>query len=490
MVPSDDLNDDVSIGEEGDDEAPERMNLDIKVTSPSACERHVTVTIPHEDVQRYFDKAFSDMMGSATVPGFRAGRAPRKLIEARFRKDVSEQVKGSLLMDSLTQVTEDQNFSAISEPDLDASSLEVPAEGPLTYEFDIEVRPEFDLPDWRNLEIDRPTREFAEADIQRQIERLLGQFGKLIPHDGPAATGDYISCNLTFKNGDQVLSEGKEEVIRIRPVLSFRDCKIEQFDKLMKGVRAGQTREGKAQMGDAGVEALRGKQITAIFDVLEVKKLSLPDLTPEFLTQLGFDGEGELKDAVKESLARQLEYHQQQEARRQLTAALTKAAQWDLPPKLLQRQSSRELQRAVLELQRNGFSEDDIRAHGNELRQNSAVNTARALKEHFILERIGEEEHIEVEPADYDAEVALIAKQSDESPRRVRARLEKQGMMDALRNQIIERKVIDVVLKHAKFKDVPYKSQDLDTEAVDQTVGGEEEEAGESAGAEASQSAS
>lgn len=115
-------------------------------------------------------------------------------------------------------------------------------------------------------------------------------------------------------------------------------------------------------------------------------------------------------------------------------------------------------------------------AHENELRQNSSVSTARALKEHFILERIAEDEKLDVDADDYDKEIALLAEQSGESPRRVRARLEKGGLMDTLRNQIIERKAVELVLKHAQFKDVPYQPQGLDTEAIDQAVGGEDEE--------------
>jgi len=475
MVSSDKVNEELSPADEEGEEALPRMNLGVQVTSPSACERHVTVTIQHEDIERYFDRAFSDMMGTATVPGFRAGRAPRKLVEARFRKDVAEQVKGSLLMDSLSQVTEDQKFSAISEPTFDVESVEVPHAGPMTFEFDLEVRPEFELPEWRGLSIERPVREFSEADIKKRLERTLASWGRLVPLADAASVGDYITCNLTFKNGDEVLSQGSEEVIRIRSVLSFRDCKIEKFDKLMKGVRAGETREAKAKMSDDLPGELRGKQITAIFEVLEVKRLELPELTPTFLKSLGCDNEGELKDKIKSLLERQLQYHQQQEARRQITTALTKTAEWDLPPNLLKRQSAREFERAILEMRRNGFPEEEIRARGNELHQHSAVNTARALKEHFILERIGEEEKIEADEADYDHEVALIAGQTEESPRRVRARLEKEGLMDSLRNQIVERKVIELVQSEATFKDVPYTPPDLDTEAIDQAVGGEDD---------------
>ena len=125
-----------------------------------------------------------------------------------------------------------------------------------------------------------------------------------------------------------------------------------------------------------------------------------------------------------------------------------------------------------MELQRSGFSEEEIRAHENVLRQNSRASTARALKEHFILERIAEDQEIDADEQDYDAEIAMIARQTNESPRRVRARLEKQGSMDVLRNQIIERKVIDLILANAMFKEVPYQIEESDVAALELTAAG------------------
>ncbi len=170
--------------------------------------------------------------------------------------------------------------------------------------------------------------------------------------------------NLTFKDGERIISSAAEEVVRIRPELSFRDGTIADFDKLMSGIRAGETRQGEAEVApDAPNAALRGKKVTALLEVLEVKKLEIPPLTPELLDELGgFELESDLRDAIKDQLGRQLEYEQHRRARRQITAALTEAANWDLPPALLERQSHRELQRAVLELKRSGFSEEDIRA--------------------------------------------------------------------------------------------------------------------------------
>jgi trigger factor len=434
------------------------------------------VTVPREDIDRYFDKEYSELMPTAQVPGFRPGHAPRKLVENRFRKDIAQKVKSELLMECLGQVNEDEKLAAISEPDFDFDAIELPEEGSLTFEFDIEVRPEFDIPEWKGLAIEKPVREISDADVDQTLQSILANRGRLVPFDGIAVVGDYITTNLTFKHDGKELASAKEEVIRIRPTLSFRDAKIEKFDKLMEGVRAGETREIETQLGEeaANVE-LRGQKVTAIFEVLEVKKLETPEVTPEFLADLGgFESEADLRDAIRDQLARQLEYEQHQRAREQITAALTVSADWELPPALLQRQSRRELQRAVMELQRSGFSDDEIRAHENALRQNSQVSTARALKEHFILERIAEEESIDAEDADYDAEIRLIAAQSGESPRRVRARLEKSGSMDVLRNQIIERKVIEQILANAKFKEVPYEFRRTEEEALDQSAGGGE----------------
>jgi len=118
-----------------------RLALEVKIDKPSACERHVTVTVAQEDVSRYLKEAFSELMPKAELPGFRPGRAPRKLVESRFKEHVADQVKGKILMDSLSQLSDDHQFTAISEPDFKMESVQLPDDGPMVFEFDIEVRP-------------------------------------------------------------------------------------------------------------------------------------------------------------------------------------------------------------------------------------------------------------------------------------------------------------------------------------------------------------
>ena len=471
MTNDDSQNADISHDTDSDDAA---LQLDVAIESPTACQRHITVTVNRKDIDRYFDDAFSEMMPTANVPGFRVGRAPRKLVETRYRKEVADQIKGSLLLDSMAQVNEDHDLAAISEPDIDLGSVELPAEGPLTFEFDLEVRPEFDLPDWKGLKIERPTKQFSDSDIDQQLERVLANYGKRVPSESPIEAGDYVTVKISASADGEDLGAPSEKTVCVRPSLSFRDGTLEDFGKLVEGAKNGQKISGTVQLvDDAPNTDLAGKEVQLELEILDVKKFKLPELNAEFLAQIGdFDTEADLRDAVKDSLQRQLDYQQQQRARQQITQLLTAAADWELPPEMLKRQSGRELERKIMELRRSGFPEADIKAHANELRQNSQQATATALREHFILERIAEEEEIEAGEADYDQEIGLIAMQTGDSPRRVRAQIEKKGLMDSLRNQIVERRVIDLVLGEAKFKDVPFDVEGGDTEAIDLAIGG------------------
>lgn len=462
--------------EEASEQEKPKLALEVKVEKPSACQRHVTVTVARDDIERYFKNAFDDLAPKAEVPGFRPGRAPRKLVESRFREQMSNQVKGTLLMDSVTQASETCDFSAISEPDFDFEAIELPDDGPMTFEFDIEVRPEFDMPEWQGLKLKRQEHEYTEDEVSEHLNVLLARYGHMVSKDGPAEAGDHVTLNITFKDGDDELSKVEKHTVEVKPTLSFSDGNIEGFDSLMVGTNAGDHREVKVVISsDAENEALRGKEVSADIEITEVRHLDLPEMTVAFLDRIGgFEDEEELRDAVRKELERQLAYHQQRKIRQQITAILTKNANWELPPDMLRRQGRRELERAVLELRSSGFSDDVIRQHQNQLRQNSLASTERALKEHFILERIAEEHKIDAEPGDYDAEILLIARQSNESPRRIRARLEKRGQMDALRNQIIERKVIDLITGEAEFTEVPFEAEKDETVAIDHAISGVE----------------
>ncbi len=453
-----------------------QLNIELKVDAPSSCERHVTVTIAEEDVKRYFDEAFSELMPKASLPGFRPGRAPRKLVEQRFRKDLMDQVKSKLLTDSLGQVLEELDLSAISEPDFDFEAIEVPESGPMTFEFDIEVRPEFDLPNWKGLKLEKYRGEVSPEHVDQTLRDLVRSAAEMVPAEGPAQLGDRLTVNLRVTHGGQEVAKYEGLALTLAGALSFPDSEILDFDDLMAGAKPGDKRQTQAIIShDAPVEDLQGEKVDVEIELVAIERTDTSrEGLADVLKRAGLESEGELRDLIRNRLERQIAYESNQRIRTQIVTELLASADWELPPELVKRQASRELQRAILELQASGFPESEIQLYRNELQRNSVESTTKALREHFILERVAEEEEIDVEPEDYDEEVQLIAEQRSLPPRRVRAQLEKSGMMDSLRNQILERKAIERIANEATFKEVPYRFNEKQTEAVSVPLTGEQ----------------
>jgi trigger factor len=459
--------------EAGGDKKEGKLHQSVELTDIGPCKKHVKVTIERGDIDKKLDEKFSELVHDSNVAGFRPGKAPRAIIIRRFQKDVTDQVRAQLLLQSLEQLADDHDIAPLSAPDINPAAIEIPKEGPLVYEFDVEVRPEFDLPDYKGLKLRRPVKDFTDEDVEKEEKRLLSPYGQLVPKpEGDAQAGDYLIVDMTARDGDRVLGELKELTLRADPQLAFKDGVAERFAEQTRGAKAGETRVVDVTMSEKAADPnLRGKKVQATLEIKDVKKMRLPELTHEFLHTFGVHTPEQLREQLRVLLGRRLEYTQRQSAREQVLAQISAASQWDLPQDLLVRQARKTLARRVMEMREAGIAEEEIRGRQRLLEQDILRSTALALKEHFVLQKIAETEKIEVNEDDLNDEIERIALQDDESPRRVRARLEKEDLMDTLAAQIVERKALDLVLDSAEYEDVP-----LD-KAADQAVATVEEQA-------------
>ncbi len=478
------------IDEEAGEKEKDVLNQEVTITEAGPCKKHVKVSIPRADIDARFNEKFSELVSDAQVPGYRPGKAPRKLIEKKFYKDVSEQLKAELLLASLEQMGEKHHLNPLTQPDIDPYKIELPKEGPLEYEFDIEVAPEFELPEYKGLTLKRPMREIKDADVDKTQRVLLSRYGTLERKDGPAQLGDYLIADVATSAEGKQLSKHENLVVKVDPQLAFKDGTIKDFGERLKDVKANETRSAQLTLSPGATGGLKGKKIDIRFDVKEVKELKLPELTHEFLHQLGVHNVEQLREMVRGVLKRQLEYQQRQAAREQVLQHIAAAATWQLPQDLLVRQARSTLARRVMELRQSGFPEEEIKAKANLLQQDSLAVTERSLKERFVLQKIAEVEKLDVSDEDIDFEIEQMAEQSGETPRRVRARLEKEELLETLATQIIERKAIDLVLSSATYEDVPFEPEAAGVGAVEeQAVPGSDEPAAEASAESASQTA-
>jgi trigger factor len=193
----------VTVGDEPDAGSKRKLEMQVDIRDVGPCKKHVKVSIPRSEIERQYTESLEDFGKDVAVPGFRPGRAPRQLVIKRFKKQVSEQVKSSLLMASLEQLDEDYELDPIAQPKLDVAAIELPEDGPMNFEIDVEVRPQFTLPEYHGLTLKRPVRPISEADIQTHLQRYLERYGQVVPKlEGAAELGDYLTADLVFHRPD------------------------------------------------------------------------------------------------------------------------------------------------------------------------------------------------------------------------------------------------------------------------------------------------
>jgi len=467
-----------------EEKKPQKLTQAVEFKDIGPCKKHIKVTIERGAIEQKLQEKFKELVTDQemVVAGFRPGKAPRKIVERRFRKDVNDQIKSEVLLQSLEQLAEDHDVAPLSPPNIDPAKIEIPKDGPMIYEFEVEVRPQFDLPNYKGLKLKRPVKTFTDGDVVKEMQRLLEPYGQLMPKaaaagqtEPTAEDGDYVIVDIATKQGVRVLSQATEVKVRVNPRLAFKDGVADKFGEQIKGAKPGETRNVDITLSDAVAdETLRNQTVQASFLVKDVKTVQLPEVTHELCHEFGVHSEEQLKELIRSVLDRRLDYEQRQAARRQVLAQIGEASKWDLPQDLLMRQSRNALRRRVTEMRAGGMSDEDINGQMRLLQQDVVSSTALALKEHFVLQKIAEVEKLEVNKDDIDAEIQRLAAQYDESPRRIRARLEKDDMMDSLEIELIERKSLDLVLSSAEYEDVPLdQTEDRLGTVEEQAVPGE-----------------
>jgi len=429
----------------------------VEIRDVGPCKKHVKVTVDRAAIDARFDEKFSDLVRSdqSYVNGFRPGKAPRRIIERRYKKEVASEIKTEILMASLEQLAEEQAISPLSPPELDPGTIGIPDAGPFVYEFDIEVRPEFDLPGYKGLRLRRPTHSFTDADVTREARRFLEPFGQIVPkEDQTVGPDDLVTADVSIRRDGKELNKLEEVRIKVEKRLALADGVAEDFGRQMTGAKPGDTRTVDITLSqEVANPALRGTKVQAAFTVKDVKTVKPPELTAEVLGYFGVKTAEQFNELIRVRLERQLEYTQRQTARTQVLEKLAGDAKWELPQDLLRRQARKTLARRVMEMRSSGMTDEQIAGRQRVLELDSLRSTAAALKEHFVLQKIAELEKLEIEDADIEAEIEAIAERSGESYRKVKARMEKEDLIEALATELLERKALDLVLGSAEYDD-------------------------------------
>lgn len=429
----------------------------ITIEDAGPCKKKVIVEVPEESIKNALDEKYSDLHREAVVPGFRKGRAPRRLLEKRFGKEVSEQVKLKLIADASKAAVKDNNLSTLTDPDVDYESVQLPESGPFKFDFQVEVRPDFELPELEAIAVEKPKFQVTDQQISEQIARLQNQAGTWVPQENATVEpNDQIVADVVIKPQDAEQEQKLENVeLYVRSPGFVGDVPIEKLDQLLAGARSGDVKKTSVDVPKTYYnETYRGRKVDVEIEVKDIKRLKPAQIDEAFLKRFGVESQAKLGENVHDMLKNRLEQQVQTVMTNQIYKHLLENTDFDLPEDVVADQSNRVLQRQYSNLLLQGVSREQIQEQLHELRAASEEQAKQQVKLFFIMDKIAEKLGIEVSEEEINGYIAQVAVQKGQRPEKMRQEMARDGSLANFALQIREEKCIKELFKSAKIKEV------------------------------------
>ncbi|WP_081823841.1 trigger factor [Pseudacidobacterium ailaaui] len=401
------------------------------------CTREVEVEVPADEVSRAFLSITKRYQKQARIPGFRAGKVPESVIRKKFSDLIRQDVVEAVLPAHFREAIDKAGLRPVSQPQVTDLHLE---EGePLRFKAVFEVVPEFSIAGYQDVRIPRPDTELTESELNAELERIVDSRSTMEPvtEDRPLADGDW--AQITFRGEFQ----GEEE----QQPISGEDVLLEvggqntlpAFNDALRGAKPGQQLKFEvAYPEDFGERRLAGKTVSYEIEVKGIKKKVRPELNDELAREFGeYEGLEDFKQKLKEHLANDKKRRLEAETKDKIIETLLGRFSFPVPESLVQQQVDARLDRGLRALAAQGMRTDDMRKLNferlREAQRDAAVNE---VKGSLLLDRIAEEEKVEVTDAELDRELELYSMQTREPLENLRRQLTENGGIARIREQI------------------------------------------------------
>jgi trigger factor len=428
--------------------------METSVTELPDSRVRVEVEVPPEDVERGVNRAARALAREMRLPGFRKGKAPPSLVIQRlgFGAVLEEAIRDSL-PEWYERALLGSGISPIGDPSVEMVSTPEGEGEPLGFKFEIGVRPNARLGEYKGLEVGRAEPEVPDDIVDREIERIRESFARLEPVERAAAEGDALLIDYEgFVDGSAF--EGGAEADRLIELGSGRF--IEGFEAQLEGAEADEERTVEVAVpADYGAEHLAGQDAVFKVRVKEVREKILPELDDDFASEASeFDTLEELRADIAERLSEAVGARIEQDFRVAAVDAAVEKATLDLPDELVKARAEERLDRLERQLAARGMDPAAyFQMQGKERQEvleETLPDAGRELRREAVLAAIAEVEEIEVDEAEMVEALAHTAEHERTSPEKLLERLRKNGRDEMVREDIRVRKAIDVVAESAK----------------------------------------
>jgi len=433
--------------------------VNITVENLAPCRKLLRVELDAKSVDEIFDAITKDYQKQASLPGFRPGKAPRDLVIKKYEADIQSDAKRKLIGDSYRKALEEKKISVISQPDIE--EIQFGRGQSLQFAATIETAPEFQLPEYKGLPVKREIKSVTEGDVELALGLLAQQSTKFETAARPLQMGDVAVVNYTGTCDGKPITETAPTAKGLTEQNNFwvevaPNAFITGFAEQLIGAVVGEKRTVNVDFpADFVTKELAGKKGVFAVELVEVKEKIAAPVDDALAKNYGAENLEKLRAGVRVDLENELKHSQAKSVRGQLIGALLAQSNFDLPETAVALETKNVVYNIVQENTKRGVGRELIEKQKDEIYNAAATSAKERVKLAFLVQRIAEQEGIQVSQEEVLQRIQSLAAAYQIPPDKFIKDLQKRNGINELYDQIAHEKVLALLENNAKVTEVP-----------------------------------
>lgn len=427
------------------------------------CAYEVKVSVPSANVAKQAETLLADLAGEAVIPGFRPGRAPRKLIENKFGKHIRSEAHSKLVGAAFQRLIQTESLRPLALPDVDGlEDLDkIPAGGPLDFTLKFEVLPRVELGDAGKITVDRPIVKINKKDVQEAIDEIRGRHSAFETLEkGKAAEGDQVIIDFTGTVDGVAFEGGAAEQY---PYILGTNRFFQEFEDVLAGCKTGDELSCDVTLPEElPNKAIAGKSAHFVIKVGEIKRKKLPDFTDEFAKEAGYESKKDMEEKVESRLRESVDRQSGQVAEARAVDALVEASTFELPKTMIDAATSDYYTEELRRLYQERVPASEVQAREEEIRNSCREQAIQEIKRVVAVNTFGEAEKITVTEEDFENEISSLVSQTGMQAELIAQYFAQEQNRTNAADRIYRTKTIAALMTKVKTKDVELKDEDAE----------------------------
>ncbi len=425
--------------------------MDITIDQTGANVAKVQFTVPAEDFDKAYKRGLSQARSQSSMKGFRPGKVPMKMVETQHGEEIKDDIKQHFLRQAYSQAVEENSLKPIAHPRIQKDDTDLAEDGSFGMEFEISLRPEIELPEYKGLKIENEIEAVQDTDIDSALEEVMRQQSRTEDAADGIEEDGIVLCNVKFMHGDDEVFN--REGLRLSPTTAPPGVDADKFKELLVGTKTGETIEMVMTLPDTlEDEEKRGQEGVCLIEINQAFNM-VPPTVEELCELLQVEDEPGLREKVRESLNQAAADREGNRVETVLLDQLIDSCDIELPGPVLEEQTQNRLQAVANRLSQSGVPHDEIEKELEDQKETAREDAAKGLKALLIVETLGEKEDLMVTQEDIEGELQSIAARNQSTVEDVRKYYGENNLGQQMAIELLERKVRGFLREHAEITD-------------------------------------